>query len=56
MHAVKGETGWHFSDPVEITKWFKEAVKTNGTQLKRTVRYFKAWADFNAKNGKLHEG
>lgn len=56
MHAVKGETGWHFSDPVEITKWFKEAVKTNGTQLKRTVRYFKAWADFNTKDGKLPSG
>lgn len=56
MLAVKGVRSWHPSDPVEITKWFKDAVSTNGKQLQRTVRYFKAWADHNAKGGKLPSG
>ncbi len=56
MHAEKGARGWHPSDPVEITKWFQNAIKTHGEQLRRAVRYLKAWADFNSKEGKLPSG
>lgn len=53
LHAEKGARGWHKSDPIEITKWFQKAIKEHGEQLRRFVRYFKAWADFNSKDGKL---
>ncbi len=42
--AVKVD-GWIFSDPVKITNWFNQKAKNNQGQLKRVVRYFKAWAD-----------
>lgn len=41
---------WIDSDPREFTIWFEE--KTNGKpQLKRLVRYFKAWCDYQNFNG-----
>jgi len=43
--AVKGE-GWKNSDPKELTNWFLNRVSKMGVQLKRLVRYFKAWADY----------
>lgn len=55
--AVKGETGWHESDPKALTGWFVNQVKTEGEQLRRLVRYLKAWADFQkGRKGKMVNG
>lgn len=36
---------WELSDPKKIYKWFRDAVKEGDRdQLRRLVRYFKAWA------------
>jgi hypothetical protein len=53
LHAEKGERGWHESDPQALVKWFKTAIDQHGDQLRRMVRYFKAWADYNSKGGTL---
>lgn len=41
--AHKGD-GWIVSDPKEFMDWFKDEAR-NKVQLRRLVRYFKAWAD-----------
>jgi hypothetical protein len=46
--AEKGEKGWHRSDPLALTDWFKGRVKNCGEQLRNLVRYLKAWADFQS--------
>jgi hypothetical protein len=52
--ANKGPKGWHDSDPKAITDWF---LKQEGDQLRRIVRYLKAWADFQTgRIGKLPSG
>ena len=55
--AEKGEKGWHLSDPLALTDWFKGRVKVHGEQLCRIVRYLKAWADFqSSRQGKMSNG
>jgi len=55
--AEKGEKGWHRSDPLALTDWFKGCVKVHGEQLRRIVRYLKAWADFqSSRQGKMPNG
>ncbi|MCK5609050.1 hypothetical protein KAR91_44660 [Candidatus Pacearchaeota archaeon] len=56
LHAEKGDKGWHSSDPKTLVQWFKKAVGQHGDQLRRMVRYFKAWADYNSKDGLLPSG
>lgn len=57
MLAEKGEKGWHHSDPLALTLWFKDKVKGQGEQLRRIVLYLKAWADFQAgRRGKMPSG
>jgi len=56
LHAEKGQEGWHKSDPQAITDWFQDSVSRHSDQLRRMVRYFKAWADYNSKDGKLPSG
>ena len=46
--AGKGDKGWHRSDPLALTDWFKGCVKNHGEQLRKMVRYLKAWADFQS--------
>lgn len=46
--AEKGEAGWHRSDPKALADWFKRQVRQRGEQLRRVVRYLKAWADYQA--------
>lgn len=46
--AEKGDKGWHRSDPLALTNWFRDQVKNNGEQLRKMVRYLKAWADFQS--------
>jgi hypothetical protein len=38
-------SGWMKSDPKEMYDWFNEKAKDN-SQLRRIVRYLKAWADY----------
>ncbi len=54
--AEKGDKGWHISDPKALTNWFKNQVKQKGEQLRKIIRYLKAWADYKSKNGKLLSG
>lgn len=55
--AEKGPKGWNESDPKALTEWFKNEVEAKGEQLRRIVRYLKAWADFKEKNnGKMPSG
>lgn len=55
--AEKAVKGWHRSDPLALTVWFKEQVKAQGEQLRRIVRYLKAWADFQSgRRGKMPSG
>ena len=45
--------GWIKSDPREFIKWFNKKADSNG-QLKRIVRYLKAWSDH--RKGDLPSG
>ena len=55
--AEKGAKGWHRSDAKVLTNWFKKKVRGNGEQLRRIVRYLKAWADFQSgRRGKMPSG
>ncbi|MBW2428174.1 MAG: hypothetical protein JRF56_04390 [Deltaproteobacteria bacterium] len=46
--AEKGEKEWHRSDPLTLTNWFRVQVKNHGEQLRKMIRYLKAWADFQS--------
>ena len=46
--------GWEESDPSKFKKWFEEKGGKNIAQLKRVVKYFKAWAD--SKGNKMPKG
>lgn len=55
--AVKGEKGWHRSDPLALTDWFKNSVKNRGEQLRDMVLFLKTWADFQSTRlGKMPSG
>lgn len=55
--AEKGDNGWNEGNPRALTEWFKKQVETRGEQVRRIVRYLKAWADFKQKNnGKMPSG
>lgn len=55
--AEKGENGWHQSDSKALTDWFISQVNNKGEQLRRTVRFIKAWADFQSgRRGKMPSG
>jgi len=55
--AEKGVKGWHRSDPLSLTVWFREHIKEQGEQLRRVVRYLKAWADFQSgRRSKMPSG
>ena len=43
--AHKAE-GWTESDPKEFTDWFSDKAKDTDGQLRRVVRYLKAWRDY----------
>jgi hypothetical protein len=52
-HKTKG---WIDSDPKALTNWFNDEVTLKGDQLKRIVRYFKAWKDFKKGDDKFPSG
>lgn len=39
--------GWIESDPKALTKWFIDKVQEKGEQVRRLVKYLKAWKDYN---------
>ena len=39
--------GWVLSDPKAFTDWFIDKVNDNDEQLRRLVRYLKAWKEYN---------
>jgi hypothetical protein len=51
--AEKGEAGWHISDPQKFVDWFIGRVKEGGEQLRRTLLYLKAWADYNSNSSAI---
>ena len=48
--AIKDD-GWQYSDPKSISEWFQDRVSQTNPQLRRLVRYFKAWADYQNQSG-----
>ncbi|MCK9274653.1 MAG: hypothetical protein M0P57_06140 [Syntrophales bacterium] len=57
MLAEKGDKGWHSSDSKALTEWFNNRIQKQGEQLRRIVRYLKAWADYQSqKRGKMPNG
>lgn len=57
LMAVKGEPRWLCSDPLAFNCWFGSYVHQRGEQLRRMVRYLKAWADYqSARHGKMAGG
>ncbi len=55
--AVRGKTNWPAGNPIAFTEWFKSYVNLHGEQLRRVVRYLKAWADFQSRSrGKMPGG
>lgn len=45
------EEGWMHSDPRPVKEWFVDQVETKGEQLRRIVRYIKAYRDWTWKAG-----
>ncbi|MCQ4924952.1 hypothetical protein NE686_17765 [Tissierella carlieri] len=48
-HKAKG---WIESDPKAMTDWFINENKDTGDQLRRVVKYIKAWKDYQNKDSK----
>ena len=46
-HTTKNR---QISDPKAFSDWFTEKVKEHGKELRRTVRYIKAWTNHNSIN------
>ncbi len=42
--------GWEDSDPSKFKKWFEEKGENNLEQLKRIVKYLKAWSNYKGSN------
>lgn len=45
------EEGWMHSDPRPVKEWFVDQIETKGEQLRRVVRYIKAYRDWTWKSG-----
>lgn len=57
LMAEKGTKGWHLSDPLALTNWFIDHIKEKDEQLRKIVRYLKAWDDFQSgRRGKMPSG
>ena len=45
-YIAKKTKGWELSDPRAMTNWFNRKVQEYSEQLRRLVKYSKAWADY----------
>ena len=48
IYLAHTRDGWVPSDPVEFTNWFNDCVNNDGEQVRRIVKYVKAWKDYRA--------
>lgn len=48
MLAMSDDNNWSFNDPHAMTQWFDSHFSLHGEQLRRIIRYVKAWADFQS--------
>ena len=46
IYLAHTRDNWVKSDPVQFSNWFKDAVSREGEQLRRVVKYIKAWKDY----------
>ena len=57
MLAARGDFHWPPGDPSALTGWFARQVRLHGEQLRRIVRFVKAWGDFQShENGAMPGG
>jgi hypothetical protein len=57
MLALKSGHGWVLSNPQDLIQWFNSYMTLYGEQLRRIIRYVKAWADFQSlKNRQMPKG
>lgn len=47
IYLAHKSKGWIISDPKAFRDWFVKKVKDNGEQLRRLVKYLKAWKNYN---------
>lgn len=45
--------GWRPSDPRKLEDWFRQALDTQGEQLRRICKYLKGWRDFQWEGCRL---
>ena len=45
-YIAKKTAGWEESDPRAMTDWFLNQIKIKSEQLRRLVKYIKAWRDY----------
>lgn len=50
-HLARKTKGWEQSDPRAMTNWFSKMVDIHSEQLRRVVKYAKAWIDYRETNG-----
>ncbi len=50
-HLAQKTKGWVPSDPRAMTNWFSKMVGIHSEQLRRVVKYAKAWVDYRETNG-----
>ena len=46
IYLAHKSKGWTISDPKAFREWFVTKVNDNGEQLRRLVKYLKAWKDY----------
>ncbi len=49
-YIAKKTKGWELSDPRAMTTWLNSKVQEHSEQLRRLVKYMKAWADYSDTN------
>lgn len=57
-YIAKKSKGWELSDPRAANMWFESVVSKHSEQVRRLVKYSKAWADYRDSNSetKLPKG
>lgn len=48
IYLAHKNKGWIISDPKAFREWFSEKVQDNDEQLRRLVKYLKAWKDYKS--------
>lgn len=48
IYLAHKSKGWEISDPKAFRDWFIQKVKDNDEQLRRLVKYLKAWKDYKS--------